>query len=320
MAMPVTPIEIGVDVSKAELVIDRSDHDRQETIRNQPAAIRRWIKTLAGPARIAVEATNTFHLALAEAAHGANHTVYVVDGYCLNQYRKSLRGRAKTDATDGKLLRRYLNREWRDLRAWQPPSAGYRRLQRLLHRRATVVQAKQRLRQSLKGLPELKATTRSALRALTRLEARLTQAMQQAIRQHDWRDDFERCQAIEGIGTVISAALVMAFQRGCFRTSDAFIAFIGFDVRVRQSGKHEGRRRLTKQGDPELRRLLYLAAMQAKRSPAWRAFYQRHLNRGLKPIQALVVLARKLARVAFALLKNQSTYQPKLPKEVCPAT
>lgn len=60
--------------------------------------------------------------------------------------------------------------------------------------------------------------------------------------------------------------------------------------------------------------------MQAKRTPAWRAFYQRHRNRALKPIQALVVLARKLARVAFALLKNQSTYQPKLPKEVCPAT
>lgn len=52
-----------------------------------------------------------------------------------------------------------------------------------------MVQTRQRLRQSLKGLPELKATTRSALRALTRLEARLTQAMQHAIRQHDWRAD-----------------------------------------------------------------------------------------------------------------------------------
>lgn len=34
--------------------------------------------------------------------------------------------------------------------------------------------------------------------------------------------------------------------------------------------------------------------------------YQRYLNRGLKATQALVILARKLARIAFALMKNQT--------------
>lgn len=320
MAMSVTALEIGVDVSKDELVVSRSDRKALETVANQQAAVQRWLKTLPGPARIGVEATNTFHLVLAEAANRGGHAVYLVDGYCLNQYRKSLRGRAKTDATDAQLLQRYLNREWRELRRWAPPSTGYRRLQRLLHRRATVVQARQRLRQSLKDLPELKETTRSALRALTRLEQRLTRALQQAIRRHDWRDDWERCQAIEGIGGVVAAALVMAFQRGRFRTSDAFVAFIGLDVRVRDSGKKKGQRKLTKQGDPELRRLLYLAALQAKRAPAWQLFYQRHRKRGLSTTQALVVLARKLARVAFALLKNQTTYEPRQPAEPCPAT
>lgn len=316
MAMAVIPIEIGIDVSKDELVIARSDQPDTLILANEPKAIQAWLKALPGPARIAVEATNTFHLAVTEAGYRLGHQVYVVDGYCLNQYRKSLRGRAKTDLTDAKLLRRYVNREWQDLRAWEPPSAGYRRLQRLLHRRATVVQARQCLRQSLKDLPELKGTTHAVLRTLTRLEQHLTRALQQAIRRHDW----ERCQAIEGIGGVVAAALIMAFQRGRFRTSDAFIAFLGLDVRVRDSGKKKGQRKLTKQGDPELRRLLYLAAMQAKRTPTWQAFFQRHLERGLSKIQALVILARKLARVAFALLKNQTQYQPRAPKEPCPAT
>ncbi|MGH8465907.1 MAG: IS110 family transposase, partial [Pseudomonas sp.] len=34
--------------------------------------------------------------------------------------------------------------------------------------------------------------------------------------------------------------------------------------------------------------------------------------------EALVILARKLARVAFALLKSQGEYIPKGPKVPCP--
>lgn len=60
--------------------------------------------------------------------------------------------------------------------------------------------------------------------------------------------------------------------------------------------------------------------MQAARSRSWKDFYQRHLERGFSRIQALVVLARKLARVAFALLKNQSEYQPRYLKEACMGT
>ena len=320
MAMTVIPFEIGCDVSKDELVIARSDQPDTLTLANDPQAIRDWLTSLPGPARLGVEATNTYHLALVEAAHRAGHTVYVVDGYCLNQYRKSLRGRAKTDLTDAKLLRRFVNREWRDLRPWQPPSKGYLALQRLLHRRATLVQARQALQQSFRDLPDLKTSAKAALAQLKRLEQRLIRLMQRVIRRHDWRDDFERCQALEGVGPLIAIALVMAFNRGRFRTSDAFIAFLGMDVRVRQSGKYRGRSKLTKQGDPELRRLLYMAAMTARNSPAWRPYYEQLLARGFSKIQALVILARKLARVAFALLKNQDTYQPRIPKEACPAT
>ena len=38
---------------------------------------------------------------------------------------------------------------------------------------------------------------------------------------------------------------------------------MGLDVRVRDSGTFRGRRKLTKKGDPEVRRLLYNAAMAA---------------------------------------------------------
>ena len=61
-------------------------------------------------------------------------------------------------------------------------------------------------------------------------------------------------------------ALVATWHRGAFSNVDPFIAFVGLDVRVRQSGRWQGRRKLTKSGDGEIRRLLFNAAMQARRN------------------------------------------------------
>ncbi|HUW52137.1 MAG TPA: transposase [Rhodanobacter sp.] len=310
MAMKTVPLRVGVDVAKATLAVARSDTDEVVALANESKAIRGWLKTLSGPVCLAVEATNVFHLGLIEQARKAGHTVYVVDGYRLKQYRESIGGRAKTDLTDARLLLRYLTNERQDLRTWSPPPKGYATLQRLLRRRAVLTQAKVTLRQSLADLPELQASTRALLRHLNRMDALIKKRISRTLADLEWKAQAHRCQAIEGFGPVISAALTMVYHRGAFASADAFIAFMGMDVRVRDSGTFRGRRKLTKRGDPEVRRLLYLAAMSARRSATWRGFYDRAIARGMTPTQALVALGRKLARIAFALLKTGSEYQP----------
>lgn len=310
MAMQVEPRTVGVDVASDELVIS-IDGEPAFTLENTPAAIRHWLKGLHGPLRLALESTGVFHLELACQAHARGHAVYVIDGYRLNRYRESVGGRAKTDASDARLLVRYLRNEGADLRPWIPPSRDYQALQRLLHRRATVVRARTALQQSLRDVPGLRTTLKATLGQLDRTTAAIERRIRETLLRAGWQHHARRCRQIEGIGPVTAAALVMAFSRARFANSDAFIAFLGLDVRIRDSGKKRGQRRLTKQGDGELRRLLYLAAMQAKAKPAWRAFFQRHLDRGLARIQALNALARKLARVAFALMKNETDYVPK---------
>jgi len=312
MAMHSTSPIMGVDVSKAELVCSE-DGAEPKVIENNARAIRAWLHALPAPVCFAVESTGVFHLELATRAHRLGHRVYLVDGYRLNRYRESIGGRAKTDASDARLLARYLSREIDQLRPWAPPPKGYLGLQQLLRRRAVLVKARVSLSQSLRGVPELKGPLRTLERQLRRLEELINKRLAQALEHAGWSAQAARCQAIEGIGPITATALALVFHRGQFRTSDAFIAFIGLDVRVRDSGRSRGRRRLTKQGDPQLRRLLYLAAMQAKRQPAWAGYYQRFIDRGLKPIQVFNVLARKLARVAFSLMHNQTDYVPRIP-------
>ena len=325
MAMQVQPIDIGIDVSKQLLAIaqpDLNDPDREThcEIDNDAGAIRRWLKALPGPARLAVEATGVFHLELIEQAHRAGHTVYVIDGYRLSRYRDSIGTRAKTDAGDATLLRRYLRREAADLRPWSPPPKGYRALQQLLLRRARLVQSRTRIDQSLSGLSELRTSRRALIRHIDQLDQLLIKRMRKVLRTQQWHRSARRIQAIEGIGELTATGLVMAFQRGRFASSDAFIAFLGLDVRARQSGTWRGKEKLSKKGPPELRRLLYMAAMAARRSPTWAPFYQGCIDRGLSKIQALVALSRKLARVAYSLLRNGTEYHPGRRTDACMQT
>lgn len=309
MAMRVERVLVGADVAKTEIVVCEQGRESLITLSNDKRTLCRYLKALP-PACLAVEATNTFHMILAEEAHKLGHVVYLVDGYKLSRYRDAVGQRAKTDASDARLLVRYLKNERDELRPWEPPSRGYLSLQRLLRRRACLVQARTALSQSLKELPELKQSAQAVMRQLSRLDLLIQKRIQQALSDYGWLQDARRCEALEGVGELTAAALTVTFNRGRFSSSDAFVAFMGMDVRVRDSGTKKGKRKLTKKGDPELRRLLYMAAMTASRSAVWQPFYQRCLDRGLSRIQALVALARKLARVAFALIKNQSNYVP----------
>lgn len=316
MAKRVERIHIGVDVSKSTLVVANDDDSISEII-NDAKAIRNWLRALPGPARIAVEATGIFHVELIEQAHRAGHEVYVIDGFKLNRYRDSVGGRAKTDVSDARLLRRYLLKELDELQRWSPPPKGYRRIQNLLLRRAKLVQCRTRISQSLRGLTELGPSRRALLRQIDQLDRMIQRRILKALRRLNWSSEAQRVQAIEGIGALTAAGLTTVFHRCGFKSGDAFIAFLGLDVCVRDSGTMIGRRKLTKKGSPELRRLLFMAAMTARRSATWSPIYQRYLDRGFSTTAALIALARKLARIAFALLKNGTEYSPKSAQAAC---
>ena len=145
-----------------------------------------------------------------------------------------------------------------------------------------------------------------------RLEVLIEKMIKDLLEKAGLMGELKRCMKIEGIGFLTAARLLVTFQRGEFRGGDAFIAFLGLDLRVSKSGQKDDRRSLTKRGDSEARRLLHNAAMSASRTATWKPFYQEQRARGFSTIQALVILARKLARVVFALLKNQSEYQSKV--------
>lgn len=317
MAMQVAASIVGVDVAKLELVIYREDSQQLETIANEKPHIKRWLNTLPARTAIAVEATNIFHVDLIEMAYAAGFIVYVVDGYQLSNYRKGVGGRSKTDPSDARLLARFLRNEGEDLRPWIPPPAVYGKVQSLLRRRAVLIQGRTQLTQSWANDKILRGALESYIASVEKLDLLIRKEIKVALKEAGLLEQVARCQAVEGIGFLSAAALVMAFSRGEFSSADGFIAFLGMDLRVSDSGQKAGQRRLTKRGCSEIRRLLHNAAMSGSRTPAWKGVYEYQRKRGRSTTEALVILARKLARVAFSLMKNKSEYRPKSPVLAC---
>ena len=126
----------------------------------------------------------------------------------------------------------------------------------------------------------------------------------------DRQQNFTRLCTITGVGTVIGSALVNTLERVPVKNADAFVAFTGLDPRPDDSGQHRGKRRLSKRGSAELRRLLYLAALSAVKTKPWRPLYEHYRAKGLSSTAALVILARRIARTAWSIYTYKTEFDP----------
>jgi len=114
---------------------------------------------------------------------------------------------------------------------------------------------------------ELKAVSNKLDALIAKVDSTMT-AIAAHSPQH--KEAQQRLQTIAGVGPVVGMALTNTLERVPFRNADAFVAFTGFDPRANDSGNKIGRRRLSKRGPAELRRLLFNAAMAAAKSKAWK--------------------------------------------------
>ena len=116
--------------------------------------------------------------------------------------------------------------------------------------------------------------------------------------------------SIKGIGEITAAGLIGEvgdFNK--FSTVSELQKLAGLDLFEISSGKHQGKRRISKRGRPLLRKLLYFAALSVIRKDGiFHDWYQSALERGMIKMKALVAVSRKLLGIIFALVRNQSLY------------
>lgn len=295
-------IFIGVDVAKAELVISVHGQTQHQSIPNNIAGITSWLGTLAPQAHIAMESTGRYHGRLAHLARQAGFHVYVLNARDVYFYAKALGMRGKTDRLDCQVIARYLAEHHARLHEHSVGNAVTQQLNDLLNRRAKVTTHLSALRQVLLDLPELDSPRQSLLASFQTFLTQMDEQIEQLIHSDvQLREGCARLRTITGVGPQASALLGALFSRVAFTNSDALVAYCGLDPRPQDSGTKRGRRRLSKRGPALLRRQMWLVGFAASHSNALKPLYQSLRAKGLSTTAAIVVLARKLLRVAYAV-------------------
>lgn len=293
-------IFIGIDVASRELVI--SSDQGLTVIANTAMAVERWLKTLPPGSRIGVEATSHYHELMADLAVSAGMVVYVLNPRDTRHYMLGLGRRSKTDRVDAAMIRRLVKAEHPQLRPYRPTTDIFRQLALLQRRRGSVVKHRQALQKALRRVDTLTAVLDQAVAAFDTVLAEIDRQLHDLLHSQELlAKTARRLETIPGIGRQTSAQLTVLFNRIDLANSDALVAFVGLDPRACDSGQKSGRRRLSKRGSSELRRLLYNCAQAAAKTAAWKPYYCQLKSGKFSTTQALVIIARKLLRIAFSL-------------------
>ena len=116
--------------------------------------------------------------------------------------------------------------------------------------------------------------------------------------------------SLKGLGVVSVAGIIGEigdFKK--FRTQAEIMKLAGLDLYEISSGKWKGQRRISKRGRSLLRKILYYAAMQTiRRNGILHDYYKRLTAGGMKGMRALVAASRKLLRIIYAIVRDDSEY------------
>jgi transposase len=125
------------------------------------------------------------------------------------------------------------------------------------------------------------------------------------------RSRFHHLQSVKGIATVSAIHLLAELALlPADMTARQWVAHAGIDPRPYESGSSVNKPgRISRTGNRRLRAALYLPAMVASHwDPNARAFYEKLLAKGKKPMQAIIAVMRKLLHAIHGMLRYDADF------------
>ena len=327
--MNVLKESIGIDVSKDSLsccfgYVDQNQNEyftKSRSFGNSSKGFKdlhKWIKSQEPCDDIwyIMEATGVYHENLAYWLLAKELNVSVLLANKVHHFAKTLELKTKTDAVDARILSK-MGLE-RKMKKWAIPSHLMREIRfltrELRETKAKIVVAKNQLhakqhahKASNSSLRRLKKQIRLMENQTVEIEVELRVLITEDPRLCD---KIEKIESIPGIGFLtIICILGETNAFALFTGSKQLVSYAGLDVRQKQSGKKEGKSKISKQGNSFIRNALYMPALcRSIHNPDLKAFYRRvNENKPSKKI-GVTALARKLLVLIYTLWKNDTEY------------
>lgn len=307
----------GFDVSKKffDVCVLEAGQERVHRFSNDSAGLAAVVKWLSNDTQCVMEATGPYYLQLACYLHRHGFEVSVINPLVIRRFCQMRMLRAKTDKADARMIALYGQRELPTL--WEPPSQYTVTLQQLDALSQQLQKQQTALRNQLESFEASGMMEKSTRLKLKKLVAHLEKELQQLAKDTDkilvtyHQEMLANLLTIPGLGKKTATVLIMitgGFSR--FSNYKQLSAYVGLSPRIYESGSSvRGKARICKMGMGRIRALLYLCSWSAKRcNQSCQLLYDRLVAKGKSKRLALIAVANKLIKQAFAIATTQTVY------------
>lgn len=303
----------GIDVGKYWL--DAAVHGQATPLRvtNDAAGIAtlsRWLAT-HGVGRVGLEASGPYDRQVRADLQSAGLEVVLHQPVEVKLFGRIRRQRAKNDRLDARLIAAATAGIERRPMRHDPRLAGLaERLTVYEHVSDTIARLKSLLESV--GLDDLRRAVLDQIETLTALKTQLAERAMAAITdQPDLRHRLELLKSLPGFGPVVATSMLIRMPELGDMQHGQPASLIGVAPHDRDSGTHAGTRFIAG-GRSRPRRMLYIAALAAKRcDPDLKAFAQRLQANGKPKKPVIVAIMRKLIEAANFVLKRNAPWTDK---------
>ena len=298
----------GVDVGKAWLDAAAGDETvRVENARTGISALIDWLRARE-VGRVGMEATGGYERALREALEAEGFEVVVHQPLEVRLFARLKRRRAKNDELDARLIA-LATVHIEAVRAARDPRLIALAERLTAYEQVTDLAAQMKTFLEQVRLKDVAAMMRRRIASLERDKAKLAAEILAAIKaQPDLAERYRLLISLPGIGPVVAASLLIRMpELGSLKRGQA-AALLGVAPFDRDSGQMKGKRFISG-GRARPRRMLYLAALAAKRfDPSLKAFADRLAGQAKPAKLVIVAVMRKLIEAANLVLARQKPW------------
>lgn len=269
--------------------------------------------------RFVMEATGVYHENLAHFLYDCEEAVTIVLANKMKSYIKSFNIKTKTDKADANAIAQFGIE--RTLEDWEPMSPEYKSLRDLCRELLSIKKDKQRATSQLHAFEkshdkhkEIIGLKKQQIEFYTENITLIEELIYSNVsKDKELKEKIRKVTTIPGLGFI--TAVILACETNGFALFDNIrqvVSYAGLDVTLNQSGKYNGKTRISKKGNSRIRQALYMPGMSACRyNPQIKELYERVCSRNpdIKR-KGIVAGMRKLLILAYTLWKKDEEYNP----------
>ena len=316
-AQPSPPLQYGgIDVSKNQLDGHIHPAGLSLSVRNDSSGIKQLVRWFGSHsiALVVLEATGKYHRSIHQSLHSKGIGVAVLNPYRSRRFAQALGELAKTDKIDACVLARFAAMVQPE--ATDPTPKALNNLKELASARRQIVQdiTSLRLQKDQAHHVLARKQIQQRLDLLDKHRKAINQEILASIKTDPFfANQFQILCSIPGVGPVCAITLIVDMPELGKLNAKEVAALVGVAPMNRDSGTWRGKRSI-RGGRQHVRNALYMAALTVTRETGpLAAFYKRLMEAGKRPKVALTAVIRKLAIMLNSLLKENRSWENKMP-------